>query len=142
MTTAARRRCGRLIGLFGGVAIAAFLLAGCSAVSGLNRVASCSRLATAGSDLKDSLGGLSAQSDFTAALGTVTRATDAFSSAMKDVRDAKVKAKADAVTAGLHTLAADLRSAPSLPAALAESKLETDKAAVLDAASAAKAVCE
>lgn len=138
MTTAARR----LIGLIGGVALATCLLSGCSAVSGLSRVASCSRLASAGSDLKESLSGLSAQGDPADALNTVTKATDDFSSAMKDVRDAKVKAKADAVTSALHTLAADLKAAPNLSPAQAESKLETDKSAVLDAASEAKAVCE
>ncbi|GAB3801109.1 hypothetical protein GCM10028798_16600 [Humibacter antri] len=142
MTTATRRRSGRFIGLTGGIAIAALLLSGCSAVGGLSRVASCSRLASAGSTLKDSLSGLSAQSDPAGALGTVTKATDDFSSAMKDVRDDKVKAKADAVTAALHTLAADLKAAPNEPPALTASKLETDKSAVLDAASAAKAVCE
>ncbi|GAB3608892.1 hypothetical protein GCM10027414_10170 [Humibacter ginsengiterrae] len=142
MTTATRRRTGRFIGMLGGIAITALLLSGCSAVNGLSRVASCSRLASAGSDLKDSLTGLSAQSDPAAALSTVTQATDAFSSAMKDVRDAQVKAKADAVTSALHALAAELKAAPGIPPAQAETKLETDKAAVLDAASAAKAVCE
>ena len=111
-------------------------------MSGLNRVASCSRLATAGSDLKNSLSGLSAQSDPAAALNTVTKATDDFSSAMKDVRDTKVKAKADAVISALHTLTADLKAAQNEPPALAGSKLGTDKSTVLDAASAAKAVCE
>ena len=124
------------------VMIVAGLTSGCSAVSGLSRVASCSRLATAGSDLKDSLSGLSAQSDPAEALNTVTKATNDFSSAMKDVRDPKVKAKADAVTSALHTLAADLKAAPSEAPALAASKLGTDKSAVLDGASAAKAVCE
>lgn len=142
MQTATRRRSGRFIVLFGATAISACLLSGCSVVGGLDHVASCSRLASAGSDLKTSLGGLSAQSDPTTALSTVTTATDAFASAMKNVRDAKVKEKADAVTSALHTLAADLKTAAAAPSPGAATKLDADTSAVLDAAQAAKAVCE
>lgn len=133
----------RMAGILGAAAIAAALLSGCSALSGLNSVASCSRLATAGSDLKEALSGLGSQvEDPAAALATVTKATDAFASEMKDVRDQKVKTKAAAVTSALRTFAADLKAAGDAPSPDAATALDDDKTAVLDAAQAAKAVCE
>lgn len=123
--------------------VAGTLLSGCSALSGLNRVASCSRVATAGSDLKDALTSVTAQADDpSAAVETVSKATDRFADQTKDIRDASVKAKTDAVVSALRTLSSDLKAAESAPSATAASKIDTDKSAVLDAAHSVIAACE
>ncbi|NNC11749.1 hypothetical protein HII28_07655 [Planctomonas sp. JC2975] len=132
----------RIIGLLAAAAIVV-PLSGCSVVNGLNRTVACSRLAVAATQLKDAEADFSADAaDPAAAAATVTKAEDAFDSQMKDVRDADVKTKSDAITSALRTLAADLQKSADDPASADGAKLSADKTALLDAADQAKSLCE
>ncbi|MHA7985622.1 hypothetical protein ACX9R5_07410 [Rathayibacter sp. CAU 1779] len=132
----------RIIGLLAAAALVV-PLSGCSVVSGLNRTAACSRLAVAATQLKDAEADFSAdESDPAAAAATASKAADEFDSKMKDVRDADVKAKSDAITSALRTLATDLQKAADDPASADTAQLSADKSALLDAADKAKSLCE